>query len=213
MRAVRITTFGGPEVLAVAEVDPPRPEGDLVLIDVDSAGVNYADTHQSENTYLAPQTLPLVPGAEVVGIARTGEHAGRRVVALVAGGGYAEQAVADPGTVWPVPDDVGDGAALALVLQGTTAWHLLRTCTRVAPGESVVVHAAAGGVGSLAVQLARHWGAGRVIAVASSPPRPISPDRSVRTSRSTCPARRRRSRCVTPWSGPTAAPRSTWCWR
>ncbi len=169
MRAVQITTFGGPEVLTPAEVDDPRPDGDLVLIDVTSAGVNYADTHQSENSYLAPQTLPMIPGAEVVGRARTGEHAGRRVVALVTGGGYAEQALAHPSTVWPVPDEVSDGAALALVLQGTTAWHLLRTCSSLTLGESVVVHAAAGGVGSLAVQLARQWGAGRVIAVASSP--------------------------------------------
>jgi NADPH2:quinone reductase len=170
MRAVQITTFGGPEVLTLAEVDEPRPDGDLVLIDVDTAGVNYADTHQSENTYLVPQSLPLIPGAEVVGRARTGEHAGRRVVALVdRHGGYAEQALAHPTTVWPVPEEITDGAALALVLQGTTAWHLLRTCAALTTGESVVVHAAAGGVGSLAVQLARQWGAGRVIAVASSP--------------------------------------------
>jgi NADPH2:quinone reductase len=169
MRAVQITSFGGPEVLRVAEVPEPVPEPGQVLIDVEAAGVNYADTHQSENSYLAPQRLPLIPGAEVVGIARTGEHAGRRVAALVAGAGYAERALAPQATVWPIPDDLSDGAALALVLQGTTAWHLLRSCTHLAPGESVVVHAAAGGVGSLAVQLARRWGAGRVIAVASRP--------------------------------------------
>ena len=135
-------------------------------IDVDSAGLNYADTHQAENSYLAAQRLPLIPGAEVVG--RTPD--GRRVVALLAGGGgYAEKALAHPSVVFDLPDDVDDATALALVLQGTTAWHLLRTCAHLGSGESVVVHAAAGGVGTLAVQLARQWGAGRVIATASAP--------------------------------------------
>lgn len=166
MRAIQITEFGGPEVLRVALVDDPVVTGELVAIDVDSAGLNYADTHQAENSYLAAQQLPLIPGAEVVG--RTPD--GRRVVALLAGGGgYAEKALAHPSVVFDLPDDVDDATGLALVLQGTTAWHLLRTCAHLARGESVVVHAAAGGVGTLAVQLARQWGAGRVIATASSP--------------------------------------------
>jgi NADPH2:quinone reductase len=136
----------------------------LEVIDVSTAGVNYADTHQTENSYLAPQQLPLVPGAEVVG--RRAD--GTRVVALIAGGGYAEKALARPAMMFPVPDAVTDGQALALVLQGLTAWHLLKTSTHLRPGESVVVHAAAGGVGTLAVQLAKAFGAGRVIATASS---------------------------------------------
>ena len=170
MRAVQITQFGGPEVLHVVDVEAPKAADDLVLIEVESAGVNYADTHQTEDSYLAPQSLPLIPGAEVVGRVRGGDLDGRRVVALtLAGGGYAEQAVAHPSTVFPLPDDVEDGVALALVLQGTTAWHLLRSCAHLSLGDSVVVHAAAGGVGTLAVQLAKQWGAGRVIATASSP--------------------------------------------
>lgn len=169
MRAVQITQFGGPEVLQVVDVDPPAAQGDAVLIDVDTAGVNFADTHQIEDSYLAPQTLPLVPGAEVVGRVRGGPLNGRRVVALTPGGGYAAQALTRPELVFPLPDEVPDAVALALVLQGTTAWHLLRTSARLGLGESVVVHAAAGGVGSLAVQLARQWGAGRVIATASTP--------------------------------------------
>jgi NADPH:quinone reductase len=169
VRAVQITRFGGPEVLELADVEPPVAREGLVLIEVDSAGVNYADTHQIENSYLQPQRLPLVPGGEVVGRVRGGELDGRRVVALtVGGGGYAAQALASPNTVFPLPDDVPDAEALALVLQGTTAWHLLRTCAGIRLGESVVVHAAAGGVGTLAVQLARQWGAGRIIATASS---------------------------------------------
>lgn len=165
MRAIRIEEFGGPEVLQYVDDAPePQPgEGEMLLY-VSSAGVNYADTHQAENTYLAPATLPLIPGAEVVG--RTQD--GRRVVALVNNGGYAEKAVALEPLVFDLPDKVDDGSALALVLQGLTAWHLLRTSARLTKGESVVVHAAAGGVGTLAIQLARRFGAGRVIAVAST---------------------------------------------
>src|SRR3984885_9282831 len=123
MRAIQITEFGGPEVLSLADLpDPVAPEG-LTLIEVDTAGVNYADTHQAEDSYLAPQQLPLVPGAEVVGR----DPEGRRVVALLPGGGYAERAVAHPSVTFALPDNVDDLTALALVLQGTTAWHLLRT--------------------------------------------------------------------------------------
>ena len=164
MRAIQITEFGGPEVLVLREVDEPVAVEGTVVLDVDAAGVNYADTHQAENTYLTPAQLPLIPGAEVVGT----RPDGRRVVALLSGGGYAERALAAPQAMWEVPDGVSDGQALALVLQGTTAWHLLRTSAQLREGESVVVHAAGGGVGTLAVQLAKRFGAGRVIGVASS---------------------------------------------
>ena len=164
MQAIQITEFGGPEVLTPTELPAPEPRDGQVLITVSRAGINYADTHQAENSYLAPATLPLIPGAEVVGTTPDG----RRVVALLEGGGYAEQAVAWENIAFEVPDGVDDGQALALILQGTTAWHILRTSAHLEPGESVVVHAAAGGVGTLAVQLAKAWGAGRVIAVASS---------------------------------------------
>ena len=170
MKAVQVSRFGGPEVLEPVELDPPVEREGHVLIDVRTAGVNFADTHATDDSYLVPQRLPFVPGAEVVGVARTGDHAGRRVVALLgAGGGYAEQALAPVELVFPVPEEVPDAVALALVLQGTTAWYMLRTSTRLCPGESVVVHAAGGGVGTIAVQLARQWGAGRVIATASTP--------------------------------------------
>ncbi|RNL84598.1 quinone oxidoreductase family protein [Halostreptopolyspora alba] len=164
MRAIQITEFGGPEVLKTAEVPDPQPTGDDILIHVDRSGVNYADTHQTENTYLTEVTLPMTPGGEVIG--RTPD--GRRVAALVGTGGYAEQATADPNLVFDVPDGVDDVSALALLIQGTTAWVLLRKSIRMEPDESIVVHAAAGGVGSIAVQLAKVFGAGRVIATASS---------------------------------------------
>jgi NADPH:quinone reductase len=169
MKAVQVSRFGGPEVLEVVDLEAPQAGPGQVLVDVTAAGVNYADTHATEDTYLRPQRLPFIPGAEVVGRARGGAHDGERVVALLGGGGgYAEQAAAPESVVFPVPEGVSDAEALALVLQGTTAWHLLRTSTRLEPGETVVVHAAAGGVGSIAVQLAKQWGAGRVIATGSS---------------------------------------------
>jgi NADPH2:quinone reductase len=165
MRAIQITEFGGPEVLTLTDLPDPQPAGGAVVCEVDSAGVNYADTHQVEDSYLSRTTLPLVPGTEVVGRLPDG----RRVAAFAMGGGYAEKALVHPGQAFPLPDGVSDGQALSLMVQGLTAWHLLRTSTHLAPGESVVVHAAAGGVGTLAVQLAKAWGAGRVIGVASSP--------------------------------------------
>ncbi len=164
MKAIQVTEFGGPEVLQLVEVDDPvAPEGAL-LIDVSAVGVNYADTHQVENSYLAPSQLPLIPGGEAVGTTADG----RRVVALLAGGGYAEKAVAWPQVSWDVPEAVSDGQALTTLIQGSTAWHLLKTSARMSEGESVVVHAAGGGVGTIAVQLAKRWGAGNVIASASS---------------------------------------------
>jgi NADPH:quinone reductase-like Zn-dependent oxidoreductase len=166
MRAVQITRFGGPEVLDIVDVPEPEPGDGQQLYDVSTAGINFADTHQIENSYLAAQQLPLIPGAEFVG---TPVGGGQRVVGLLDGGGYAERVVAHDFLTWPVPDGVSDEQALAVVLQGATAWHLLRTSTHLAEGESVIVIAGAGGVGSLAVQLARLWGAGRVIATASSP--------------------------------------------
>jgi NADPH2:quinone reductase len=164
LRAIQVTEFGGPEVLTLTDLPEPDVGEGMVAIDVTAAGINYADTHQAENTYLAPAELPLVPGGEVAGTTPSGE----RVVALLAGGGYAERAVAHPSVVFPIPDGVSDGEALALILQGATAWHLLRTSAHLAEGESVVVHAGAGGVGTLAIQLARRWGARTIVATASS---------------------------------------------
>jgi NADPH2:quinone reductase len=165
MRAIQITEFGGPEVLQLQEVPDPVASDGFELVEVTAAGVNYADTHQIENTYLSTTTLPMIPGTEVVGTTPDG----RRVSSLVGTGGYAEKALAYRDLTFDLPDDVSDAQAVALMVQGLSAYHLLRTSTHMAPGESVVVHAAAGGVGTLAIQLAKLWGAGRVIGVASSP--------------------------------------------
>jgi NADPH:quinone reductase len=161
LRAIRIDEWGGPDVLKLVEDAPvPEPGDGETLIRVSLAGINYADTHARENAYLSRYELPLIPGGEVAGTTEDGT----RVVALVAGG-YAEYAVA-PFPI-PIPDDVSDAQALALLAQGLTAWHLYKTSAKLAPGESVVVHAGAGGVGSLAVQLGKAFGA-RVIATAST---------------------------------------------
>ena len=165
MRAIQILEFGGPEVLELVDLPRPEPGEGEVLIRVTRAGMNYADTHQRENAYIAKAELPLVPGTEVAGVR---EDTGERVIALCGTGGYAEYASAPAALTFPIPDGVEDGPALALLVQGLTAYHLYRTSAQLRPGESVVVHGAAGGVGSLAVQLAKPLGAGRVIATAST---------------------------------------------
>jgi NADPH:quinone reductase len=165
MRAIQQTEFGGPEVLRLVDLPVPEPAEGEVLVRVTRAGLNFADTHARQDQYLAKQTLPLVPGSEVAGV---DERTGQRVVALCGTGGYAEFATAPANLVFPIPDGVDDGTALALLLQGLTAWHLHRTAARVRSGETVVVISGAGGTGSLLLQLARPMGAGRVIATASS---------------------------------------------
>ncbi|WP_277681932.1 quinone oxidoreductase family protein [Saccharomonospora azurea] len=165
MRAVQITAFGGPEVLRTADVADPKPTEEQVLVDVTLAGINYRDTHYSELTESPGMRLPVIPGMEVVG--RTED--GRRVAATVPNGGYAERVAVDATMPVDIPDAVDDFSALALLVQGTTAWLLLHESARIRPGESVLVQAAAGGVGSLAVQLAVLAGAGRVIAAAGTP--------------------------------------------
>jgi NADPH2:quinone reductase len=163
MQAIRIERFGGPEVMELVEVPDPEPSDGQVVVEVARSGVNFADTHATRNTYLAEQTLPLIPGGEISG--RLAD--GRRVAALLANGGYAQRvAVPEPWLV-PVPDGVSDDQAASLLLQGITAHAMINRCARLQPGETIVVQAAAGGTGSLAVQLAKRAG-GRVIALASS---------------------------------------------
>ena len=171
MRAVLIEEAGGPEVLGVSEVPAPEPADGEVLVRVARSGVNFGDTHQREGQYVASRELPFVLGGEVAGTVErpaAGLRVGERVVGLLDTGGYAEYAAVPGDRVFRVPEGVEDEVALALLIQGLTAWHLFRTAAKIAPGESVVVHSAAGGVGGLAVQLAKPMGAGRVIATAGS---------------------------------------------
>ena len=164
MRAIQIEEFGGPEAMRLADVPDPQPADGEVAVEVARAGINFADTHVTRHDYLAKHQLPLIPGGEIAG--RTPD--GRRVAALLASGGYAQKVAVNEAVLVPVPDEVSDDQAAALLLQGLTARSLLRVSARLEEGESVVVQAAAGGTGSLAVQLAKQMGAGRVIGLASS---------------------------------------------
>jgi NADPH:quinone reductase len=164
MKAIQISEFGGPEVMQLVELPDPEPSDGQVVVDVARAGVNFADTHVTRNDYLAKQELPLVPGGEIAGTAPDG----RRVAALLANGGYAQKVAVPESWLVPLPDGVSDDVAAGLLLQGLTAHALVHRCARLQPGETIVVEAAAGGTGSLAVQLAKRAG-GRVIGLASSP--------------------------------------------
>lgn len=173
-RVVRFSAFGGPEVLEVVDVPTPQPGVGEVLIEVDAAGVNFADIAQRRNAYLYEPELPYVPGYEAAGriVAVGGDvddrQPGQRVLAMLPSGGYASHVLAQSGATVPLPDAVDAGASTALVVQGLTAYHVFATRAALQPGERVLVQAAAGGLGSLAVQVAKRLGAGQVIATAGS---------------------------------------------
>jgi NADPH:quinone reductase len=163
VKAIQIEEFGGPEKLKLVEVPDPEPADGMVVVDVARSGMNFADTHAIRNDYLAEQSLPLIPGAEISGTAPDG----RRVAGLISNGGYAQKAAIPEAWLVPLPDEVSDEQAAGLLLQGLTAHALLHHCAHVEKGETVVVEAAGGGTGSLAVQLAKRAGA-KVIALAST---------------------------------------------
>lgn len=174
MKAIRVEEFGDPSVLKLVEIERPTPGDGEVLIEVKSAGVNYADTMRRRNQYLEETPLPFVPGSEVAGeVAEVGAgvedaQEGDRIVTLLGIGGYAGYAVAPAQNLIPVPDGMDFDEAAAIPLQGLTAYHVLRTSGMLEEGESVLVHAAAGGVGTLAVQIAKLMGASPVVATAST---------------------------------------------
>ena len=174
MKAIVAEKPGEPDVLRYVEVERPSPGEGEVLIGVEAAGVNYADTMRRRDQYLTRQTFPFTPGSEVAGtVVGVGENVGNasegdRVVTLLDSGGYADFAVAPAASLIPVPEKLGFDEAAAVPLQGLTAYHIIKTSGAMKEGETVLVHAAAGGVGTLAVQVAKLLGAGRVIATASS---------------------------------------------
>lgn len=174
MRAIRFHELGEPEVLRLEDLPEPQAGPGEVVVAVHAAGINYADTRRRRGMYLEESPLPFVPGSEVAGmVARVGAgvagwQVGAQVMAMVGGGGYAEAAVVPATNLIPIPDGMSYAEAAAFPVQGLTAYHALRTSGRLAPGEAVLVHSAAGGVGTLAVQLARLMGAGTVFATAST---------------------------------------------
>lgn len=173
MKAIRIHETGDPEVMHLEDLDPPTPQAGEVLIQVAAVGVNYADLAQRQGTYLTRTRVPITPGVEVAGtVVELGAGVsspalGTRVAAFCEGG-YAEYATAAASTVLPIPPQVDFAYAAAVLVQGITAYQLLRDSAHLEPGESVLVHAAAGGVGTLAVQLAKLLGAGTILGTASS---------------------------------------------
>ncbi|MEZ0480873.1 zinc-binding alcohol dehydrogenase family protein [Planococcus sp. SSTMD024] len=174
MKVVKFEEYGGPEVLQYTDLERPKPKNHEVLMEVKAAGVNYADTARREGKYVVPTELPYIPGSEVAGVVvETGEgvtrfKSGDRVVALIESSGYAEYAAIPEQVLTPVPEGVSFEEAVALPLQGLSAYHILKTMGRLEPGETVLIHAAAGGVGTIAVQLAKLFGAGKIIATAST---------------------------------------------
>lgn len=177
MKATRVHKPGGPEVLRLEDVETPEPGAGQVLIKVEAAGINYADTGVRKGIRFGPHQaeMPLTPGFEVAGtVAALGEGVeapleGTRVVAVLESGGYAEYAIADAGMVLEIPEEVDfHTASAALLVQGITAYGVLHDAARLQKGESVLVQAAAGGVGSLAVQFARLAGAGTILGTAGS---------------------------------------------
>ncbi|WP_019630495.1 quinone oxidoreductase family protein [Actinomadura atramentaria] len=174
MRAVTIPEFGSADVLRVADVAVPEPGPGQISIDVEYAGANFAEVLYRRGVVDVP--LPFVPGIEVAGRVRAlgpdtaGPPVGTPVAALtiVDGGGYAEVAVTAAELVVPL-DGLAPGTAAAVPSNSTTAFLVLDRAARIEPGESVLVHAAAGGVGSQLGQAARLLGAGRVVGTVGSP--------------------------------------------
>jgi NADPH:quinone reductase len=176
MKAARFHKTGGPEVLVYEEVADPSPKAGEILLRVEAVGLNFADVMRRRgDDYPEPSPTPFILGGEVVGtIAALGPgvggiEVGTLVLATPGAGGYAQYICVAAATVIPVPPGVSAVQAAALVAHGLTAALSLRNAARLSKGESVLIEAAAGGVGSFAVQLAKLYGAGKVIAAASTP--------------------------------------------
>lgn len=158
MRAIQVSEHGGPEVLVATEVDDPVIGPNQLLVDTEAAGVNFIDTYIRTGTY--PQPVPYVPGSEGTGVvAEVGAEvteftAGDRVAWAAAPGSYAEKVAVDAAVAVAVPDGVPAAVAASALLQGMTAHYLIESVYKPQPGETILVHAGAGGVGLLLTQLA-----------------------------------------------------------
>lgn len=175
MKQIIVNDFGGPEKLIVHDVPMPKAGDGQIVIKVEASGVNFSDGMQRRNKYVFPVSLPYLPGFEVAGtVTELGKGVdnisiGDRVVAfLPEGGGYAQYAVTSAYLAAVIPPGIGSQESLALQVQGLTAYLMLKDGAKLEPGQTVLIHAAAGGVGTLLVQIAKQMGAGKVIATASN---------------------------------------------
>ena len=173
MRAIQIASLDGPQAAKLVEVDEPVGDG-AVVIDVHAAGVAFPDVLQSRGLYQYKPEMPYTPGGEVAGVVRSAPadahvQAGDRVAALTMLCGAMAEVVALPAErVFKLPDNVSFEAGAGLLFNDLTMHHALRTRGRLAEGETVLVHGAAGGIGTSTLRLAPAWGASRVIAVVST---------------------------------------------
>jgi NADPH2:quinone reductase len=170
VKAIRVHEHGGPEVLTLEELPPPRPGPGEVLVRLEAMGVNFIDVYHRTGLY--PRELPFVPGSEgagvvVEGAGDAGISVGDRVASVGLSGAYAEAVAAPVDELVPVPGEVGTDVAAAILLQGVTAHYLLHSICDLEAGDWCVVHAAAGGVGLLLTQTARSMGL-RVLGTVSS---------------------------------------------
>ena len=174
MKAVIVTELGGPEVLQVQDVEKPEINQDEVLIKTEAVSVNFADIKARQGAFHGVKGAGFIPGMECFGtVERVGEgvtgiKVGQRVAAFTTGGSYAEYAKANENVTYPVPDGVDAETAAASLMVGVTAYNVLRNTARIQKGETVLIHAAAGGIGTTACQLAKKFGAKKVIGTVSS---------------------------------------------
>ncbi|MBB6215189.1 NADPH2:quinone reductase [Anaerosolibacter carboniphilus] len=174
MKAIVIEQFGGPEVLTLKETEIPKIEANQVLIRVAAASVNFADIKTRKGEYHAAGKPPVIPGLDVAGVVEeTGANVrtvkkGDRVIAFPSNGSYAEYTVADERLTFPIPEDLDFETAGASPLVTFTTYNLLHQVARMRSGESVLIHVAAGGIGTTAIQMARLLGAKQIIGTVGS---------------------------------------------
>lgn len=175
MKAVQLTGYEGLKSLKVVEIQKPRPKPTEILIAVKAAGINFAESELLDGKYRVPKTPPFTMGFEAAGIVEeVGSEVGRiqpgdKVTGIVSSGGYAEYATAEASLAIPIPRGISFAEASTIPIQGLSAYALLKFAAKPQPSESILVQAAAGGVGLYLVQLAKILGAKTVIALAGSP--------------------------------------------
>ncbi len=174
MKAIELASYDGPSALRMVEVEKPQPGPHDILIDVKAAGINFAELELTEGRYQIPKTPPFIMGFEAAGVVvELGTDVknfkpGDRVTSVVSSGGHAEYALADSRMALPIPDGITFGEASSIPIQGLSALALLRFAAQPTKTKSILIQAAAGGVGQYLVQLAKLFDVKQVIALAGS---------------------------------------------